>query len=94
MENNRKLMARWKGKTTNGDIAHYYVVPMVDKNGQPSIEFVTAILTKNPEYYVHGEVVRLFKGEAVFVCIEYHKVDTAIHLGEITSALVKKGAWK
>lgn len=70
------MVAKWKAKTTNGDLAHYYAYPTTDFSGTPCVGLTILILTKEPQNYIGGEVERMFFGKALYVTREIHTLAT------------------
>lgn len=70
------MVAKWKAKTTNGDLAHYYAYPTTDFSGTPCVGLTILILTKEPQNYIGGEVERMFFGKALYVAREIHTLAT------------------
>ncbi len=87
------MVAKWKAKTTNGDLAHYYAYPTTDAQGIPCVGLTILILTKEPQNYIGGEVERMFFGKALFVSREIHTLQTYNTLMGAIDHLVRMKAW-
>lgn len=87
------MVAKWKAKTTNGDLAHYYAYPTKGENGIPCVGFSILILTKEPQCYIGGEVERMFFGKALYVTREIHTLATYQTLMSVIDHLVRAKAW-
>ena len=87
------MVAKWKAKTTNGDLAHYYAYPTTDASGTPCVGLTILILTKEPQNYIGGEVERMFFGKALFVSREIHTLQTYNTLMSVIDHLVRMKAW-
>lgn len=87
------MVAKWKAKTANGDLAHYYAYPTTDASGTPCVGFSILILTKEPQNYIGGEVKRMFFGKALFVSREIHTLQTYRTLMGAIGHLVRMKAW-
>lgn len=70
------MVAKWKAKTTNGDLAHYFAYPTTDASGAHCVGLTIFILTKVPQNYIGGEVERIFFGKALYVVREIHSLKT------------------
>ena len=87
------MVAKWKAKTTNGDLAHYYAYPTTDVSGTPCVGLTILILTKEPQNYMGGEVERMFFGKALFVSREIHTLQTYNTLMDVINHLMRMKAW-
>ncbi len=87
------MVAKWKAKTSNGDLAHYYAYPITDAQGIPCVGFTILILTKEPQSYIGGEVERMFFGRALYVTREIHTLATYKVLMSVINDLVRMKAW-
>lgn len=87
------MVAKWKAKTTNGDLAHYYAYPTTGENGTPCVGFSILILTKEPQNYIGGEVERMFFGKALYVVRELHTLATYRTLMGAIDHLMRMKAW-
>lgn len=87
------MVAKWKAKTTNGDLAHYYAYPTTGADGTPCVGFSILILTKEPQNYIGGEVERMFFGKALYVVREIHTLATYKTLTSVINDLVRMKAW-
>lgn len=87
------MVAKWKAKTTNGDLAHYYAYPTTCADGTPCVCFSILILTKEPQNYIGGEVERMFFGKALYVTREIHTLATYRTLASVIDSLVRMKAW-
>ena len=72
----KSIEVKWKSKTSNGDLVHYYAYPTTDVLGTPCVGLTILTLTKEPQKYFGGKVERIFFGKALYVVNEIHTLET------------------